>query len=208
LNRVVVADDHRFFRSGVEAALTSCGFEIAASVGDGNQALDAIEAENPDLVFLDVRMPELDGVTLLERLRARHDRRPVIVLTAELLNDDLVRLMRAGVDSIVFKHEPESHLCEAIKSVQQGKRHIPGELLDRAFATTASGGAPSPLDALSTKERQIALEVGQGKRNREIGEKLGLKEGSVKVYLHHIYNKLGISNRTELALIVREAQPN
>lgn len=201
-----MADDHKFFRSGVEAALISCGFEIAASVGDGNQALRAIETEDPDLVFLDVRMPELDGVTMLERLRAKHDRRPVIVLTAELHNDELVRLMRAGVDSIVFKHEPESHLCEAIKSVQQGKRHIAGDLLDRAFATASNASGPSPLDALSAKERQISLEVGLGKRNRDIGEQLGLKEGSVKVYLHHIYNKLGISNRTELALIVREAK--
>ncbi len=204
MQTVLVADDHKFFRSGVEYALTSCGFKIAASVGDGGAALAAIESENPDLVVLDIRMPGIDGVTTLERMRARRDKRPVIALTAELRDSELVRLMKAGVNSIVFKHEPEGHLCDAIRSVQRGERRISGELLDRAMALTSQQAGQSPLDVLTDKERLIVMDVAQGRRNKDIADELGLTEGSVKVYLHKIFGKLGLENRTELALFVRK----
>lgn len=208
MTRVLIADDHRFFRSGVEAALSSQGFEVAASVNDGDEALLAIESENPDIVLLDIRMPGLDGVTMFEQMRARDDQRPVIVLTAEIRDTELVRLMKAGVNSIVFKHEPDDQLCEAINAVQRGQRRIPGDVLDRAFALAAQAEVSSPLDILTAKERSIANGIAQGRRNRDIGEELGLSEGSVKIYLHKIFIKLGITNRTELALLMRTYTTN
>jgi two-component system nitrate/nitrite response regulator NarP len=153
-------------------------------------------------------MPVLDGVTLLERLRAKQDRRAVIVLSAEIRDSDLVRLMKASVDSIVFKHEPEEHLCEAIKSVQQGRRHFTGDLLDKAMTLASHVAGRNPLDVLTDKERSIVMEVARGRRNRDIGDDLGLTEGSVKVYLHKIFAKLGIANRTELAILVRDSAPH
>jgi two-component system, NarL family, nitrate/nitrite response regulator NarL len=208
VTRVLIADDHRFFRSGVAAALESCGVEIAGSVADGEEALRAIESEDPDIVLLDIRMPVLDGVAMLEALRSTNDMRPVIVLAAELRDTELVRLMKAGVNSIVFKHEPDDQLMEAIKAVQNGDRRISGALMDKAFRLAAAREGATPLDDLTNKERKIANAVAEGRRNREIGEEMGLSEGSVKIYVHKIFLKLGITNRTELALLIRNLSSN
>lgn len=207
MTRIVLADDHPFMRRGVEEALSSQGIVVVASVDGGAAALEAIARENPDVVVLDVRMPDMDGVAVLETLRSAGDHRPVVLLTAELEDEPLLRAMSVGVDGIVFKHGDQERLHQAVVSVAAGERFIETELLDRASELFARPARRPLSERLSPRELQIARGVAAGQRNRDIASEIGMTEGSVKVYLHRIYERLGIDNRTELAILVLNEGP-
>jgi two-component system nitrate/nitrite response regulator NarL len=203
MTRIAIADDHAFFRSGLNSALLAMGHEVVASVASGELALVAVRDEQPDLLLLDVRMKTMGGAEVLARLREANSRIPVIALTAELTNDDLIALMKARVDGIVFKYDPESVLRDAIETVTTGEKFISKDLMEKAFAILLNGSpSDSGLDALSDQELRIARAVATGMRNRDIGQSMGITEGTVKVHLHKIFKKLNISTRTELAVLL------
>lgn len=203
MTRIAIADDHAFFRSGLNSALLAMGHEVVASVASGELALVAVRDEQPDLLLLDVRMKTMGGAEVLARLREANSRIPVIALTAELTNDDLIALMKARVDGIVLKYEPESVLRDAIETVTTGEKFISKDLMEKAFAILLNGSpSDSGLDALSDQELRIASAVATGMRNRDIGQSMGITEGTVKVHLHKIFKKLNISTRTELAVLL------
>lgn len=202
MTRIVLADDHPFLRTGVEEVLGGLGIEIAASVDNGAAALQAVEREDPDVVVLDVRMPQMCGISVLEAMRARGDERPVILLTAQIEDAALLSAVKAKVDGIVFKDGAENRLHQAIEVVLTGERFIDQPLMQRALDLAIDNPRPSPLARLTVRESQIAQAVAVGKRNRDIADEIGTTEGSVKVYLHRIYEKLGIGSRTELAVLV------
>ncbi|MGZ3247702.1 MAG: response regulator [Croceibacterium sp.] len=201
MTSVLLADDHPFMRTGVEAVLRGTRFEIVAMANDGDEALAAVARHDPEICIFDVRMPKRSGVEALEALRAKADMRPVVLLTAALEDHALLGAVRAGVNGIVLKDGAEDALLDALEKVAQGEKAIPQVLLQRALDLSLSGGKSDPLAPLAPRERQIAAQVGRGLRNREIADILAMSEGTVKVYLHTIYQKLGIKNRTELALI-------
>ena len=204
MTNVVIADDHLIFRQGVEAALDAAGYKVVGSVGDGATALAAVAETRPDILILDIRMPGRGGVSTLERLREAGDRTPVVILATEVDDDALIAAMNAGADAIIRKDCAEHRLFDAMKAVREGARFIDGDLLERAFALAQGKPRTTPLDQLTERERKIAHEVAQGCSNREIGVKMSVTEGTVKVYLHNIYTKLGLKNRTELAMLFRE----
>ncbi|WP_374530491.1 response regulator [Novosphingobium sp.] len=204
MTSVVIADDHPFLRAGLEAVLRSSGIDICASANDGNEALVAVAAHNPDVVILDVQMPQRDGISVLEALRGRGDDRPVILLTAALDDSRLVAAVRAKVNGIVFKQGAEQHLIDTIRKVASGETVIPADLLLKAQELIDRGGPTDLLEALAPRERQITEAVARGMRNREIASHLGMTEGSIKVYLNRIFDKLGVENRTELAIRIHE----
>ena len=211
MTSILLADDHSFMRAGVEAVLRGSPFEIVATVTNGDDALAAVGRYNPDICIFDVRMPGRSGVEALQHLRERGDQRPIVLLTAGLEDHALLSAVRAGVNAIVLKDEAEECLVDALRKVESGQRSVPERLLQRALDLSLSGGDADPLSSLAPRERQIAAQVGRGLRNKEIAETLAMSEGTVKVYLHTIYQKLGIKNRTELALIAHkagEAGPN
>jgi len=203
---VLLADDHPFMRAGVEAVLRGTRFEVVTMVNDGEEAIAATARFNPDICIFDIRMPRRNGVEALQALRSRGDTRPVVILTAALEDHSLLAAVRAGVNGIVLKDGAEDALIDALERVARGEKAIPQPLLQRALDLSLSGGKADPLGPLAMRERQIAAEVGRGLRNREIAESLSMSEGTVKVYLHTIYQKLGIKNRTELALIAHTTQ--
>lgn len=204
MTSVLLADDHSFMRAGVEAVLRGSHFDIVATAGGGDEALAAIGRHNPDICIFDVRMPGKTGVEALQHLRERGDNRPVVLLTAGLEDHALLAAVRAGVNAIVLKDEAEENLLDALRKVESGQKSVPEGLLQRALDLSLTGGA-DPLSPLAPRERQIAAHVGRGLRNKEIAEALAMSEGTVKVYLHTIYQKLTIKNRTELALIAHKA---
>lgn len=198
---VLVADDHSYIRAGVEAVLRDSRFHMVAGTASGEETLDAIATHNPAIVVLDINMPGLNGVQTLETLRRRADRRPVVLLTAEINDRQLLSVMRAGVEGIVAKDGAGDELLDALEKVTSGERAIPPSLLQRALDLSLNPEAGGPLDRLNPRERRIARLVARGMRNRDIGTELNIGEGTVKVYLHAMYQKLGIENRTELALL-------
>lgn len=198
---VLLADDHPFMRAGVEAVLRGTRFEIAGMANDGEEALAAVARYEPEICIFDVRMPKRSGVEALQALREKGDNRPVVLLTAALEDHSLLAAVRAGVNGIVLKDGAEDALLDALDRVAAGEKAIPQPLLQRALDLSLAGGKADPLSPLAPRERQIAAQVGRGLRNREIADALAMSEGTVKVYLHTIYQKLGIKNRTELALI-------
>lgn len=204
MTSVLLADDHSFVRAGVEAVLRGSPFDIVATASSGDEALAAVGRHNPDICVFDVRMPGKTGVEALQHLRERGDNRPVVLLTAGMEDHALLSAVRAGVNAIVLKDEAEENLLDALRKVESGQRSVPERLLQRALDLSLTGNS-DPLSSLAPRERQIAAQVGRGLRNKEIADALSMSEGTVKVYLHTIYQKLGIKNRTELALIAHKA---
>lgn len=206
MTRIIIADDHPFLLEGVRTVLMQAGLDVAATVGDGDDALAAIERHDPDVAILDIRMPGRDGIEALQAMRRKGDQRPVILLTAAIEDRQLLEAMRAGVNGIVFKQGGENQLIEALEIVAKGGKAVPQELIGRALDHSQKPAPPSPMARLNERERQITERVCQGKRNREIAERLGVSEGSIKVALHRIYEKLGVSSRTELTLLILNSQ--
>lgn len=202
---VLLADDHPFMRAGVEAVLRDTRYSLVETVNDGDAALAAVARLNPDICIFDVRMPGRDGVSALEAIRAGGDHRPVVLLTAELSDRALYAAVKAGVNGIVLKNGAEDSLIECLDKVLAGGKAIDAEQMNRALDLAISGGGADPLARLAPRERQIAELVAQGLRNREIAERLAMSEGTVKVYLHGIYQKVGVENRTSLALLARDS---
>lgn len=204
MTSVLLADDHPFMRAGIEAVLRSSRFEIVATAGNGEEALAAVARHDPSICIFDIRMPRRSGVEVLQELRSNGDKRPVVLLTAELGDHALLAAMRQGVNGIVLKDGAEDALLDALERVHAGLRAIPQPVLERAMDLSNAGAEADPLSKLAPRERQIAAQVGRGLRNREIADALSMSEGTVKVYLHTIYQKLGIKNRTELALMAHK----
>jgi len=201
MTSVLLADDHPFMRTGVEAVLRGTRFDIVATAATGEEALAAVARHDPGVCIFDVRMPGLSGVEVLRKMRARGDRRPVMLLTAELEDAALIAAVRAEVDGIVMKAGAEDGLVACLEDITAGRRHVPAELLQRALDLSMEDKPRDPLAVLAPRERQIAEHVGSGMRNRDIAAALSMSEGTVKAYLHNMYQKLGIDNRTELALL-------
>lgn len=204
---VLLADDHSFMRAGVEAVLRGTRYDLVAAVSDGDAAIAAVAKHDPAVCIFDIRMPGRDGVATLEALRSRGDTRPVVLLTAELEDRALYAAVKAGVNGVVLKNGAEDSLVECLDAVMAGQRSIDADLLQRALDISLDGGRSDPLTRLAPRERQIAELVAQGLRNREIAHRLAMSEGTVKVYLHAIYQKVGVENRTALALMARDTLP-
>lgn len=205
--RILIADDHPFMRAGVEAVLRRAKFEIVASVSNGIDALRAIALDAPDVAVLDVTMPAPDGVEVLEKLRAAGDNQAVVLLTAQIDDQQLMRAMRCHVDGIVLKEGAEDTLVSCLQAIARGERKIDPELMQRAVDLSLRPPPKGFLEGLAPRERDVALRVARGMRNREIANALNMSEGTVKTYLHEVYEKLGIHSRTELALLVANANP-
>lgn len=207
MTRVLLADDHFFILAGVEAVLRDSEFEVVAKVRDGAAVFSAIQATRPDILVLDVSMPERNGIDVLMTLRGRGDKRPVVLLTASLDDRMLLEAVKAGVNGIVLKEGAEEVLLNCLVKVRNGGRWIDETLLQKALDLSIGGDSSrGPLDSLTSRERRIAGLVAQGLRNKEIAAELGITEGTVKVYLHGIYGKLGVENRTELAVLVADGK--
>ena len=207
MKTVLIADDHPIMLSGVESLIASAQYEVVGRIADGAEVLPAIEALQPEIVLLDVSMPGMTGTEILARLREQDSPAKVVLLTAQLEDDALLEAMRLSVEGIVLKNGGERSLIDCLDKVTAGGRWIPQDLLVRASALRERQKS-DPLNTLSERERQLSELVAEGLRNRAIAEELGLSEGTVKVYLNRIYEKLGISSRTELVLAISRARGN
>ena len=202
--RIVIADDHPIFRDGLRKLLdTEDDMQIVGEVSNGNECTVMIGKLKPDILLLDLRMPEKDGLTLLEEMNFDSLPTRVIVLTATEDDRDVVRAMRLGARGVVLKQSATDLLIKSIHKVYGGEiwldKRMTAEVM-KAFAKSAEGGPRRDKPLLSDREKEIVQLVAQGFRNREIGVKLFISEQTVKNHLHNIFDKLGVSDRLELAL--------
>jgi two-component system, NarL family, nitrate/nitrite response regulator NarL len=202
---MLVAEDDPLTLAGIEILLDKTNFEIVAKVNSGAAALDILPSARPDMLILDNSMPERTGLDVLRTLRNRGDNRPVILLTGSL-NDLITKeAMQLGVNGIVIKSTAPRDLLVCLETVAQGRRWLDQEVMQRAMDLAMSPDQSSdPFEALSSRERAVAALVQRGLRNKEIADELGLTEGTVKVHLHKVFDKLGVRSRTDLILLAQE----
>lgn len=197
--RILVADDHPMIRTALEALLRDTEFEIVGTAGSGEAALSEIERLRPDILLLDLQMPGGSGMDVLRRIRAQKAKTRVILLTAAIDDSALLEARSLKVQGIVLKNSDPAYLLDCLDRVRHGRSWIDPELSARAKQLAGTPGLASRI-SLAPRERQLIGFVRTGLRNREIAEKLGVTEGTVKVYLHAVFEKLGVSSRTELAI--------
>ena len=198
MSRILLADDHPMIRTALEALLRDTEFEIAGTAATGETALVEVARLQPDILLLDLQMPGGTGMDVLRRLRADKSPVKVVLLTAAIDDSSLLEAKALRVQGIVLKNADPAYLLDCLDNVRHGRSWIDPELGERARKLAAQGRDGRP--ALAPRERQLIGLVRAGLRNREIAEQLGVTEGTVKVYIHAIFEKLGVSSRTELAI--------
>ena len=202
--RVLMADDHVIFRDGLRKLLaTEDDIKIVGEASNGGDCIKMLAKLKPDILLLDLRMPDKDGLAVLEEVNFDQLRTRVVVLTAAEDDRDVVRAMRLGARAVVLKQSATELLVKSIRKVQGGEiwmdNRMTAEVM-KAFSKSADGGPRREKPLLSDREKEIVQLVAQGYRNKEIGERLFISDQTVKNHLHNIFDKLGVSDRLELAL--------
>ena len=196
--RILRADDHPMIRTAIEVLLRETQFELAATAMNGAEALTEVERLKPNVLLVDLEMPELGGMGVIRKLRGERNLTKVVILTAAIDDSSLMEARSLRVNGMVLKNSDPAYLLDCLEAVSAGRTWIDPELQARTEALTESFGGEGV--ALAPRERQLIRYVRRGLRNREIAAELGVTEGTVKVYLHAVFEKLGIKNRTELAI--------
>lgn len=189
--RLVVADDHPVFLGGLQTILDDAGFEVAAAVSDGEAAIDAVSAYQPDVVLMDLRMPEMSGAEAIRQLRQIAPAVSVLVLTTYDTDDDVLPAIEAGAIGYLLKDAPREELVRAVRAAFQGDA-----VLSPSVARRLMGQVRKPaLDALSERELEVLRLIAGGASNRDAAAQLFISESTVKTHLLHIYEKLGVRDR-------------
>jgi two-component system, NarL family, nitrate/nitrite response regulator NarL len=202
--KVLIADDHAFFRDGLRKLLEDAAdISVVGEASNGNQCIKMLDKFKPDILLLDLRMPEKDGLAVLTEVNFESLSTRVIVLTAAEGDRDVVRAMRLGARGVVLKQSASDLLLKSIRQVHDGEIWLDNRMtaeVIHAFKKSAESGQRREKPLLSDREKEVVQLVAQGFHNREIGEKLFISEQTVKNHLHNIFDKLGVSDRLELAL--------
>jgi len=209
--RVLVVDDDPLVRSGLTMMLDGAdGIVVAGAAGDGDEVTAALDRHAADVVLMDIRMARVNGLAATRRVRARAQPPEVIVLTTFDTDENVLHALRAGASGFLLKDSPPARIAEAIRRVAAGdpilSPAITRRLMDRAVTESgAQRRARTALAALSSREHEVALAVGQGSTNAEIAASLHLSVATVKAHITRILTKLGLGNRTQIALLMHDA---
>jgi len=209
--RVLLVDDQKLMREGLRVLLElEPDLDVVAEAGDGQAAVEAYAAHQPDVVLMDIRMPGMDGVEATWRLRERWPQARVIILTTFDDDEYVFEGLRAGALGYLLKDVSGQELAEAVRTVATGGALIEPSVARKVLAEFARLAPPArPLEEalpepLSGREREVLQLLGQGLSNREIATRLSLAEGTVKNYVTGILQKLGVRDRTQAAVRARE----
>lgn len=205
--RLVIADDHPFVLRGLESVLgAEPNIEIVWRCGDGVAALEALEQHRPDVLILDIRMPELDGLGVLRAIAAKGIATRVVLLTAAIDEDEVLSAIRLGVAGVVLKEMAPQLLVQCVRTVYAGGQWLERRSITLALERVLQREAVQHrlAEVLTPREVDIVRLVAQGRRNKAIARELSISEGTVKIHVHNIYEKLGLDSRIALSDFARD----
>jgi NarL family two-component system response regulator LiaR len=207
--RVVIADDHRVVRHGLCYLLgQEPAIEIVGEAGDGRQTVNVVAATRPDVLLLDLYMPELDGHAVIAALRDAPHQPAIVVLTSATDDEHLVRAMQAGATSYLLKTASAEHVIAAVRDAAAGTASLSPELLTRLTQALRRPPPPDPLEPLSPREREVLRLIARGHSNRQIARDLAIGEQTVKTHVRSILTKLALQDRVQAAIFALRHQPD
>jgi DNA-binding NarL/FixJ family response regulator len=206
MTAVIIADDHPVVLEGIAALLGGTKYSVVARCAGGQDVLRALDNVAVDILVLDLNMPRPNGIELLRDLETRGLAGRSVLLTSSLTPEQLTEVLGLGVGGLVLKESAARQLLRCLEAVEAGeqwldpeltRRLVGGSLLPQPSTTDRNGGVTS-------RELEVLKLAAEGSRNKEIGRALGLTEGTVKMYLHSVYQKLGVTNRMEMVNVARQ----
>jgi DNA-binding NarL/FixJ family response regulator len=212
--RVLLVDDDALVRQGLRLLLSGApGIEVVGEADDGRGVLPAVDRHRPDVVLMDIRMPQLDGIAATRLLRAQPAPPAVIVLTTFDADELVLRALQAGAAGFLLKDTPPAEIVRAIELVQRGDAMLSPTVTRQLIGLVAGEGdagarrdeARARLAALSPREHEVALAVGEGAANAEIAQRLHMSVPTVKAHVSRLLSKLEVDNRVQVALLVHDA---
>jgi DNA-binding NarL/FixJ family response regulator len=205
--KLVVADDHPIVLQGLRHLFErQSDFVVAACCVDGSAAIGAVRVHQADVVVLDLQMPGASGLDALRLLADQRLACRAVVLTAAITQNEVVEAVKLGARGLVLKESSPDTLVSCIRRVHQGEQWIDHDTVTRAFRTVLKRDSATRevSETLTAREIEIVRMIGQGMRNRVIAGQLSISEGTVKVHLHNIYEKVGVDGRLELVLFAQQ----
>ena len=202
---VLIADDHPIVLEGLAALLQGSAHSVVARCCNGTEVLEALHRDEPDILVLDLNMPAPNALEIARTLKQRPQPARIVLLTSELADIEIVEAMRLGIAGIVLKETAAQQLLTCLDTVGSGQQWFDPEIARRAM-NMAVWNAPAvrAAERLTRRELDVARLVARGLRNKDVARELSITEGTVKMYLHNIYEKLNLDGRVELANIARE----
>jgi len=191
--KILMADDHPVVRAGIRGMLeTQPDFEVIAEAENGQEALDQVVKLKPDVVLMDLRMPEMDGVEAIGKIKESHPEIHIMVLTTYDTDADIVRAVEAGATGYLLKDAPREELFRAVRGTAKGETVLASVVAARLMGKVRDHGE----QALSAREIDVLMLVARGASNQDVAGKLHVSTATVKSHLIQIYQKLGVSDRT------------
>jgi DNA-binding NarL/FixJ family response regulator len=201
--RLVIVDDHPVVRDGLRGMFSGePGFEVVGEAADGVEAVTVADALRPDVVLMDLRMPGVDGVTAINRLRDSGNTARVLVLTTYDTDRDVLPAIKAGATGYLLKDSPREELFRAVRSAARGEAVLSPSVATRLLGTVR--GPEAATEPLSQRELEVLGLVARGSTNREAAAKLFISEATVKTHLLHVYAKLGVKDRAAAVAVAYE----
>lgn len=213
--RVVLVDDDALVRSGLKMMLSGAeGIEVVGEADDGRGVLAALDRHRPDVVLMDIRMPQVDGIEATKLVREQPDAPAVVVLTTFDADELVLRALQAGAAGFLLKDTPPAEIVRAIETVHGGDAMLSPTVARRLISLVAGDGeaavradrARSKLSLLSAREHEVAIAVGEGRANAEIATELHMSVATVKAHVSKLLAKLDLDNRVQIALLVQSAR--
>lgn len=198
--RVIIADDHRVVRSGLEQLLgTFDDVELVGVAGNGEEAVEICASTQPDLALVDLEMPVVDGIEATRRIRSESPETQVVIFTSFSDRERILRALDAGAIGYLLKDVDPDELHRSIQAAARGEAPLAPRAAAELLASRGQAG-PRAADTLSDREREVLLLVAQGLANKQIAHRLGISEKTVKGHMTHIFQLIGVADRTQAAL--------